>query len=455
MESAITRQLQHAILQLCNEHVTYEHTLQVLGVVCVTVDDQPRDVVVKLNNTLKRVDAVTPVTDDRRGGAVRASVPTLWPRSGVATDACSSSTATAAASSTAAGPGVEPVPVRQGVSACGESTSRKCHGRKQSNPIKVKTVVDDDDDDDVDDDDEDGENCGGGEVLLTAPAETSAADYEPGSGSSLTELPYRLRSASGQLDAGELPQSGRHRAKSPPKPAARLGAVRTLLPAVAMDRTDGHSAEAMISRNSTTRSMFVDSIPESNPDDKLNEEGAITDGQEAALNFSLRTPDSPADGDRSPDCGTFEVKIKEELQAPFGMDLGSGRCGAFDMTRSVAAAAAAAAAFNQYVDDPSVLQTLTPYDQQRLALYTSFVTAAAASGVPDNRSSSASMSLLNGAALDGVDLSASKLDHSVGGTSFAAMTGRLGDGLRMQEMRRRERFSRGLHHSSHPPMKVC
>jgi len=29
-ESAVTRQLQHAILQLCNEHVTYEHTLQVL-----------------------------------------------------------------------------------------------------------------------------------------------------------------------------------------------------------------------------------------------------------------------------------------------------------------------------------------------------------------------------------------------------------------------------------------
>jgi len=33
-ESAVTRQLQHAILQLCNEHVTYEHTLQVTEATC-------------------------------------------------------------------------------------------------------------------------------------------------------------------------------------------------------------------------------------------------------------------------------------------------------------------------------------------------------------------------------------------------------------------------------------
>ncbi len=52
---SITRLLQHSILQLCNEHVGYSHKLQILGVLCMTVDDEQQELVVKVNNTLKRV----------------------------------------------------------------------------------------------------------------------------------------------------------------------------------------------------------------------------------------------------------------------------------------------------------------------------------------------------------------------------------------------------------------
>jgi len=55
MSKSITRLLQHSILQLCNEHIGYTHKLQILGVLCMTVDDEQQELVVKVNNTLKRV----------------------------------------------------------------------------------------------------------------------------------------------------------------------------------------------------------------------------------------------------------------------------------------------------------------------------------------------------------------------------------------------------------------
>jgi hypothetical protein len=58
----VARLLQHAILQLCNEHVAYNNKLQILGVLCLTVDDEQHDIVVKVNNTLKRVNPPTIVT---------------------------------------------------------------------------------------------------------------------------------------------------------------------------------------------------------------------------------------------------------------------------------------------------------------------------------------------------------------------------------------------------------
>ena len=54
-DKGISRLLQHSILQLCNEHIGYSHKLQILGVLCMTVDDEQQELVVKVNNTLKRV----------------------------------------------------------------------------------------------------------------------------------------------------------------------------------------------------------------------------------------------------------------------------------------------------------------------------------------------------------------------------------------------------------------
>jgi len=440
LESAVTRQLHHAILQLCNEHVNYEHTLQVLGVICVTVDDQPRDVVVKLNNTLKRVDAVTPVTDDRRLGTVRTSASTLWPRP--AATSCGSSTA-AGSSSTVYTGDVLPGP-RETTTACTEATpvtsasgsSRKCHGRKQSNPVKVETVVDDDENymSDV---------CASG-VLLIAPAEPSATDDEQGVITSPSSSPRVGRSVD-----EDLGQRGRRHADTP-TPGGSGSATRGPL-------MTGVVGDDVIHR----RLGFSSSVVE---DSRLRRDCASSDVQPAALNFSRRTSDRAA----SPDCvagGSTDLKIKEEVPpaslplTPYGLDLGVGRSGTFDMSRSMSVAAAAAA-FSQYMDDPALLQSLTSYDQQRLALYSSLVSAAAASGVPPaacDNGPSPSMSLLNGAGLDSADLPSSKLDHSLAVSSYA-MSGRLRDDITMHghlpAVRRRERFGCGPHHTHQPPMKV-
>jgi len=476
VETAVTRQLQHAILQLCNEHVSYEHTLQVLGVVCVIVDDQPRDLVVKLNNTLKRVDAaVPPASDDRRVGTVRTSAPALWPRVD-ATAACSSSTATG---SSTAGYG-DPPPDRRGSTACteagpvatviGNSSLRKCHGRKQSNPVKVKTVMDDDDEEELDNDDLDYSTSDyrAGGVLLIAPAEPSASEDDPSVVTSPPSSPRLLRSIGGQhrdIDE-ELPQRGRRHVETPTPGISESSAVRTLLSGLT---ENNDSADDVLHRSCTDVTPdLTEYRPSDSVADKLRQDRASVDVQEAALNFSTRTLDQAADSDTSPSAAAAsnipDVKIKDEVQHPalpisYGLELGGGHGGRFDMSRSMSVAAAAAA-FSQYVDDPNMLQSLTSYDQQRLALYTSLVTAAAASAVPpvscDNEQARP-VSLLNGAGPDGADLPSSTLDRPLAMSSYV-MSGRLGDGLTMHRLpaiRRRERFDRGLHHAHQPPMKVC
>jgi len=467
VETAVTRQLQHAILQLCNEHVSYEHTLQVLGVVCVTVDDQPRDLVVKLNNTLKRVDAaVTPVSDERRVGTVRTSAPALWPRVD-ATAACSSSTATG---SSTAGYG-DPPPDRRGTTACteaapvatvvGNSSLRKCHGRKQSNPVKVKTVVDDDEDENEDDNNDaeySASDYRAGGVLLIAPAEPSASDDDPSVVTSPPSSPRLLRSVGGQrrdIDE-ELPQCGRRHAETPTAGIGESSAVRALLSGMTEHDDSGDDVLHHGCTNVTpdlTEYRSSDSVAV-----KVRQDRACVDVQEAALNFSTRTDTSPSAAAGS---NSADVKIKDEVQHPalpisYGLELGGGHGSRFDMSRSMTVAAAAAA-FSQYVDDPAVLQSLTSYDQQRLALYTSLVTAAAASNVPPvscDIEKPPPGSLLNGAVPDGTDLST--LDRPLAMSNYV-MSGRLGDGLTMHRLpaiRRRERFDRGLHHGHQPPMKV-
>ena len=76
MAKSITRMLQHSILQLCNEHIGYSHKLQILGVLCMTVDDEQQELVVKVNNTLKRVAPQVPkeIPSPHLGGGL-ASVP--------------------------------------------------------------------------------------------------------------------------------------------------------------------------------------------------------------------------------------------------------------------------------------------------------------------------------------------------------------------------------------------
>ena len=120
LNKSITRLLQHSILQLCNEHIGYTHKLQILGVLCMTVDDEQQELVVKVNNTLKRVNPTAPTQKE---------MPPLAPLQPVAIAGVShkddgKDDGTALSSS--------PSP--------GNGNGRK--GRKGTNPIKIDQVYD-------------------------------------------------------------------------------------------------------------------------------------------------------------------------------------------------------------------------------------------------------------------------------------------------------------------------
>ena len=51
----ISRTMQHSILKLCNQYVKYDSTIQVLGVISITVDSCPQEITIKVNNTLKKL----------------------------------------------------------------------------------------------------------------------------------------------------------------------------------------------------------------------------------------------------------------------------------------------------------------------------------------------------------------------------------------------------------------
>ena len=169
---SITRLLQHSILQLCNEHVGYSHKLQILGVLCMTVDDEQQELVVKVNNTLKRVspqgpqggntadkEATTPATalthnsnnnnftsqQESQALALTAALcngsassaafpvpnPLLASGAGYGKESVNEGEGTATTTTT---PAVSPAPSPSG--------SAKKHGRKRSKPMRVDHVYD-------------------------------------------------------------------------------------------------------------------------------------------------------------------------------------------------------------------------------------------------------------------------------------------------------------------------
>lgn len=140
LPKSVTRVLQHSILQLCNEHISYNHTLQVLGVLCLTIDDKQQELVVKVNNTLKRVNPVTPPKDplpfpppnvpraDPDQCFSAAEVPLMY----------ESSCPNGAFSS----PGKSCERRKHGNQGLSSGSGRKGHGRKQTNPVRVKHVYD-------------------------------------------------------------------------------------------------------------------------------------------------------------------------------------------------------------------------------------------------------------------------------------------------------------------------
>lgn len=151
--------LQHSILQLCNEHIGYTHKLQILGVLCMTVDDEQQELVVKVNNTLKRVNPVN--SKEGPGPQVSQAPPGIQH---IAKDVNHDITRSASPSQLVVG-------------------ARRSHGRKGTNPVKVQQVYEDTMDDSDEDDDE---------PITVIPTAPEASLLSPGSALSQSpvSLPY-------------------------------------------------------------------------------------------------------------------------------------------------------------------------------------------------------------------------------------------------------------------------
>ena len=141
---SITRLLQHSILQLCNEHIGYTHKLQILGVLCMTVDDEQQELVVKVNNTLKRVSPSVPARKDTPPSVspMPNALPAYnnHPMTSTEMD-CSTpdvSTSRNSAVSAADSPSQASTPPSS-------QSGRRSHGRKRTNPVKVHHVYDEGD----------------------------------------------------------------------------------------------------------------------------------------------------------------------------------------------------------------------------------------------------------------------------------------------------------------------
>jgi hypothetical protein len=396
--SSVTRLLQHAILQLCNEHVGYDHTLQVLGVLCVTVDDRAEEIVVKVNNTLKRVDAVSAAAAPDYAG-VRVSTTSLVAARGSSVAAAGGSESVTCSSTGGAGMSVsglssssEPAPsgthcivgslladadgsrgsspsvdvrmtVRDSpqltveslsavVSGSNSAGGRRCHGRKQSNPVKVKNFS-------VQEENEaqeapmDGESsplrpgeafCGGNvhdEHLMSSTARSGGGDKNQ----------MEIGQASGQRLLGGKRTSvdafgsvtGRFRASRHDSAPASSMTVRALLTNLqarnAADRALSGALGSPVSAagretspDETVRRTPIIVAPIERKDDQRDDVGQQQQQQQdTALNFSMNALDSgsrsatntPRSSEREDHAkndtryGLNGVKVKEEYHSAF------------------------------------------------------------------------------------------------------------------------------------------
>ena len=56
----VVRELKLSIIRLVGEHVGYKYTLQVMGALCITIDDEEQDLVVQLNTKMKKAGILDP-----------------------------------------------------------------------------------------------------------------------------------------------------------------------------------------------------------------------------------------------------------------------------------------------------------------------------------------------------------------------------------------------------------
>ena len=139
--SSTMTDLKRAILNLCNEYIGFSNKLQIVGILCMTVDDEQHELVLKINNTLMRV---TPENQKDNGPQMTSNQvanPSMLMRVAQSQQHAVERPQQVVENlnGSSAGPAMNCVPNGYGGSSGAE---RKSHGRKRANPVKVHQVFD-------------------------------------------------------------------------------------------------------------------------------------------------------------------------------------------------------------------------------------------------------------------------------------------------------------------------
>ena len=338
---SITRLLQHSILQLCNEHVGYSHKLQILGVLCMTVDDEQHELVVKVNNTLKRVNppqvpsvkdakmppqilqpAIAPVAPPAMAGYGTPADHLLYngmPRTEEARTASPSQSPRHQALGSTPRYLAHISPQHQAHDNSGKTIdsntntpNRKSHGRKGAKPVKVQHVFDE------------GEICSDDEdqnVLTVIPTDPDSFDM-PSLQQSLTpkSLLKGVQGSARRKSTGPYRNNTADESHMSGATERSISAVRALLLGrAAMSSTpqdlstsrSGHNAD--YSRNSPPRGLTLPVFvaPQMNSEDRDGLENGLR-GDESPTNLSVSDASEQRAGSISPSALDRELLIKEE-----------------------------------------------------------------------------------------------------------------------------------------------
>ncbi len=144
--AAMTRFLRQKMLEVCQDYVSFSHQVNILGVITLTVDDEPEDLVVKFQHIFKRTNqnSVKEGAPQKSTRVVSSTGGQSVPRPVALQQHQQQSPSVKKSSAPALNNGSEPTVNGVANGYAHDNSERKSHGRKRAHPVKVHQVFDED-----------------------------------------------------------------------------------------------------------------------------------------------------------------------------------------------------------------------------------------------------------------------------------------------------------------------